>query len=285
MDYSSRGIPPDFGLSGEEALFSTVFQNPGMERPLNSAQLTSGLAYQRPVNQREVDELANDWQPDLFEPPIVSYRDGKFFLVDGQRRIAALRQRNRGGDVTVLCRVFENLTYEEEADLLVRIDRAKKNMTLSESTNARRESRKDPTTEIIFQILRRAGFTWTLQRRETGNYKINATSAVFHAYNLLGKTDFARMMDLLRGTWEGSPASVTATMLAGMSLFVKTYDLELDDQNFVRRLSAVSAVKVLALAKEEDSKGSRNLRCARVLWQLYNKGCRMERQLPRRGKI
>ena len=125
MAYRDRVIPPDFGMYGQEPLFSAVFRNPGAERPLNSAQLTSGLEYQRPVSQRDVDELAENWQPDLFEPPVVSHRDGKLFLVDGQRRIAALRQRNHGGDVTVLCRVFEDLTYEEEADLLVRIDRAK----------------------------------------------------------------------------------------------------------------------------------------------------------------
>ena len=53
-------------------------KDPGVERTLSTAQLTSGLAYQREVNEREVERLIREWDNRLLEPLIVSYRDGRF---------------------------------------------------------------------------------------------------------------------------------------------------------------------------------------------------------------
>ena len=80
-----------------ETVSGTEYRNPGIDREIHTDHLTSGLPYQRPVNPREVDRLIREWDERLLEPVIVSFRDGKFNVVDGQHRISAMRKMNGGG--------------------------------------------------------------------------------------------------------------------------------------------------------------------------------------------
>ena len=52
------------------------------------------------------------------------------------------------------------------------------------------------------------------------------TRALVNAYRLLGGAAFTRMLQLLWDAWEGDPRSLTASILSGMALFVKTYETE-----------------------------------------------------------
>jgi len=69
----------------------TEYRNPGIDRELHTDRLTSGLPYQRPVNPKEVDRLIREWDERLLDPVTVSFRDGKFYVVDGQHRISAMQ--------------------------------------------------------------------------------------------------------------------------------------------------------------------------------------------------
>ena len=69
--------------------------------------MTSGQPYQRPVEEKDVDDLIRKWDDHLLKPLIVSFRDGHFYLIDGQHRVAALRKMNGGAEVVVPCQVKE----------------------------------------------------------------------------------------------------------------------------------------------------------------------------------
>ena len=286
MSYRRRKLPHDFSGTGQKGTpESQVYKSAGSERVLNTSILYSGLSYQRPVNQRDVEKLVRDWSDALFEPPIVSHRGGKYYLVDGQRRVSAIRKMNGGKDANVTCRVFYGMSYEDEALLLYRLDQAKKRMTLSQSTNARMISKQDGTMQNIEKILHEEGFQWMLDRRSVGDYKINATSAVLRAYDMLGRNNFSWMFSLLRQTWHGSPASLGAFMLNGLALFVKTYDTDIDEHTFIHRVGALDADKLLTMAKSNPTSSKQKIQCARTLRELYNKGCRTDSKLPCRGLI
>lgn len=92
---------PEPGTQAVKPQAASGYHNPGMECPaslereIHTDRLTSGLPYQRPVNQREVERLVREWDERLLDPITVSFRDGKFFVVDGQHRISALRSVKR----------------------------------------------------------------------------------------------------------------------------------------------------------------------------------------------
>ena len=99
MSYRKRHEPPKTGQQTFLPPAEVEYSNPGAIRTLSTSRLTSGLPYQRPVEQKNVDKLIHHWNSLELYPVIVSFRDGKFNVVDGQNRIAAIRQMAGVGDV------------------------------------------------------------------------------------------------------------------------------------------------------------------------------------------
>lgn len=279
MSYRKKHFPPKEDKQIEqENIFPPEYTNPGVLRVLPTSKLISGLGYQRPVVASEVKRLVEKWDNNLLDPLTVSFRDGHFYVVDGQHRVSALREIS-DGDVLVLCRIYTGLTYEQEAELCVKLDRAKKRMSLAQSTHALLESGADPRLKQINRLLNFEGFTWALGKKRGGDYEITITQAVISAYELLGSAAFSRMMWLFENTWHGDPSSLCAVMFAGMALFVKTYEPVMNDHTFVQRLSVVSPEEIIRRSKSDFSTNSNSLRCAKVLWNKYNSGRRGDRKL------
>lgn len=253
-----------------------TYANPGVDKTIYTSKLTSGLPYQRPVNQKEVDRLIHEWDDRLLDPLTVSFRDGKFNVVDGQHRIAAIRQMNNGHDVSVACKVYDGLTYKQEADLCYKLDKAKKRLSLSQSTNALAESGADAEIAEVKRIVESCGFVWALNKSAGKTGEIVATRSVIDAYRLLGGASFTRMCSLLWNTWQGNIRSLSAAVISGMALFVKTYDTELDDRTFVKRLSGTDPYEIVRRGKADFSTSKAALRYARIILEKYN--------APRGGK-
>lgn len=264
-------------------LFDVEYSNPGVDRTLPTSRLTSGLPYQRPVDEKEVDRLIREWDDRLLEPLTVSFRDGRFNVVDGQHRIAAMVKKNGGREVMVPCKVYSGLSYEEEAALCYKLDKAKRRLSLSQSTNALVESGMDAEATEIRRLVEGAGFRWALGKKSGREHEIVATRAVINAYRLLGGDAFSRMLTLLGQTWHGAPHSLNAVVLSGLALFLKTYDTELNDRIFIKRLSAVEPDEIIRRGRLDFSTNSTALRYARVFLEKYN-GQRGSRRLPYRFK-
>ncbi len=237
---------------------------------IDTGALISGLPYQRPVRENKLAKLMREWDPGLLDPLVVSYRDGCFYLVDGQHRVIVLRRRN-GGDVTVPCKLYRGLTYQQEADLCYRLDRSREHLSMAQATNALLEAGTDPEIMEVQRLLSANGFTWALDQRIPGNYEIIATRAVISAYRLLGGADFDRMFRLLSAAWHGAPSTLRAGFLSGMALFLKTYGMELTDHTAVKRLTFIDPEEVLRRGRTDFSTNRAALRYARVLWRLYNR--------------
>ena len=181
----------------------------------------------------------------------------------------------------VVCKVYSGLTYEQEADLCFKLDKAKKRLSLSQSTNALAESGTDAEVAEIRRLVELVGFHWALGKKSGREYEIIATRAIFNSYRLLGGPDFSRMLGLLFHTWRGNPRSLTAALL---SLFLKTYGTELDDNHFIRRLSVIDPEEIIRRGRLDYSTSNNSLRYARVLLEKYNGTRRTNKQLPYRFK-
>ena len=261
----------------ENSVERTEALNPGRLQEIYLSRLTSGLNYQRTVDEKAVRKLAENWNPRYLDPVTVSYRDGKYNVIDGQHRVAAIRRMKESGklkfdtDVKVLCIVHTGLTYQEEAELFYRLDQCRKKLSSAQSVNALLQSGADPEINDIHGMLKKRGIQWSLDNSAAGDYKIRATRATIYAYRLLGRDAFSRMLVLLLETWRGDPASLSAMMLSGMALFLKTYETRINDRTFSSRLSGVAPEEIIKKAKTDLSVSRNDLRCARSLLVQYNK--------------
>ena len=146
-----QDTPQQTSLPGMEA------DTPWEEMHLSLKDLYSGQPYQRPVKNRWVDELVRKWDPRLSTPLVVSCRDGRYYIVDGQHRACAMRKKNDGKDVTALCQVYRGLTYEQEAELYYKLDQAKGHLRLAHATKALLESGSNAEITEIRRLLEDAG--------------------------------------------------------------------------------------------------------------------------------
>ncbi len=249
------------------------FLNPGMIRMLSTSQITSGLPYQRPVEEKDVDKLIRNWNRVVIEPLVVSFRDGRFNLVDGQHRICAMRKMNGGKDVMALCRIHTGMTYQDEADLCHQLDLSKHRLTLAQSMNAQIESGKNAEVREIRSLIEQNGFTWVMGKKCNKSHEIAATRAVINAYQLLGGAAFSRMLDLLNRVWHGDAYSLNGAFISGMALFLKTYETAIDDHSFAKRLSGVTPESIINIGKQDFTTNKRALRYARAILSKYNSMC------------
>ena len=243
------------------------YGNPGTIRSLSTSRLTSGLPYQRPLKQERIDKIIREWNPRKLTPAVVSFRDGKFNLVDGQNRAEAMRQMAGGKDVIVPCIIHTGMTYQEEADMYAALDTDKTPLTPRQHTKALVEAGSDPKIMDIRRLVEENGFTWALDTQTGVPYEIAPVRTLINAYQLLGGAAFSRMLALMAGAWQGTPHSLRSSMLSGMALFLKTYEPELDDQTFIDCMSAVSPDEIIRRGRIDSSIA---LRFARIIWDSYN---------------
>jgi hypothetical protein len=84
---------------------------------VKSALLILCIEYQRMLRMEKVSQIAENFSEYIANEPKVSYRDGRFYVFDGQNTVEARRTCNGGKDVTIRCKVFYGLTKEDEATL------------------------------------------------------------------------------------------------------------------------------------------------------------------------
>ena len=195
-----------------------------------------------------------------------------------------MRMKNNGKDMVTLCQVYRGLTYEQEAELYYKLDRAKGHLRLAHATKALLESGSNPELNEVKRLLEEAGFIWALDKPTGKDFEIGSIRAVTNSYRLLGGTAFARMLLLLAKTWHGTPSSLKSYVLSGMALFVKTFETELKDATFIKRMSTVDPEEIIRRGKADFSTNNASLRYARVIWDKYNGHQRGGRKLTYRFK-
>ena len=283
MSYRKKHYPAKPEKPERDSPLSDVeYDRPGTERSLFTGRLTSGLPYQRPVDEKEVNRLIREWDDHLLDPLVVSFRDGKFNVVDGQHRVAAMRKMNGGKEVMVPCIIYSGLTYEQEADLCYKLDKAKKRLTLAQATNALAESGTDADIRTVKSLIEANGFVWALDRRTRAANEIGSIRALMKSWRALGNEEFSRMLVLLRCTWGGHPDSLTSFVFSGMTTFLKTYSAEMDDRIFIRQLSKVEPDEIVRRGKLDFSTNNNGLRYARVILEKYNNQRKNAKKLPYR---
>ena len=179
---------------------------------------------------------------------------------------------------------YAGLTYEQEAELYYMLDQTRGKLRLGHATKALVESGANAEIIDVKQRVEDAGFVWALDRPTGEPFEISVTRAVINAYRLLGGAAFSRMLGLIAGAWHGTPSSLKASIFSGMALFVKTYETELVDQIFIKRLSAVDPDEIIRRGKVDFSTNKASLRFARVILSKYNSQQRGGRKLPYRYK-
>lgn len=240
-------------------------------------QIRVSTAGQRDLNPSRVDHILANLDLEQIGTPTVNERDGGYYVIDGQHRIAAMRAFFEGDpDIKVQCWTYFGLTEAVEAEKFLKL-----NDTLTVSAFAKFRvgvAAGRPTETEIDRIVRANGAVVS-QDKIPG--AIAAVGTLRTVYTRMGGGALGHTVRIIRDAY-GDPG-FEAVVLHGLALVLERYGDEVDDAKFVTRLGkANGGVKGLINRGERYRLQTGNLKAhcvAAAAVDIYNAG-RGGKKLP-----
>lgn len=192
----------------------------------------SGQA-QRELRPHRVDELLSKFDIDLLGYPVVSFRDGSFWIIDGQHRIEALKAW-LGDDwekQALTCEIRSGLTEQQEAKLFLELNNKLTVNTFQKFKVAVTAKELEPT--VVKRVVESVGLRISLDKE-------NSVRAVSTLLQILKRSDVNNLRRTLTIVHEsfGDPG-LSASVINGVSKVCERYNTALNDKEAIARLSSV----------------------------------------------
>ena len=204
-------------------------------RLINSSQLKSKQNYQRNINTAFVQKIVSEFDPNKVDPVHVSYRDGKYYIIDGQHTVAALEIANGNKPVDVICIVHKGMTYTDEASYYVEQYEKKHRHTYNEMTMARYEAGEKLPCELALKVKNVGGRLPYDKSAKTG-MKIGAVKKVTTLYQKDSDHTILAIKCLVEA-YKGRENTIPADIIAGTMEFLRLYDNRVLTSRLVEALS------------------------------------------------
>lgn len=205
---------------------------------------------QRELKQYRVDHLVAHFDHEQVGTPVVNERHGRFFIIDGQHRVAALKEIY---DDThqVQCWAYAGLTEEEEAEKFLKL-----NDTLTVGAMDRYlvsvEAGRAIETDID-RIVRACGLTVSNNKAEGC---IGAVGTLRRVYVRSGANVLSRSLRMIDSAF-GS-AGMDSKVIDGIAMLCARYNGELKDELAVMKLRNMRGGVVGLMGKASVIKQSTN---------------------------
>jgi hypothetical protein len=228
--------------------------------------------YQRDLDPKRVTKMIHDFDQRLVGVLEVSARaDGRFAILDGQHRWAAICQAHPyGTNAHLACQIHTGLTVEEEAHLYYELDTKRKNLSWWERWRARRGT-GDPAVLAIEEVLTRHN----LQVHPSAiDGNLRATKAIETIVTQLGELQMLdNVLVVLTSAYGRAFDAFDGALMQGVALVLGNYDLdELDLDRLVTQLTDIPPrqLRARAASMREAHRGTLPRLCAAVIVERYN---------------
>lgn len=238
---------------------------------LRPSQINVDLLYQRPLNKKRVEQIVREFNGDTFNEPKVSYRDGKYWVYDGQHSIAAWRELFNGEDKTMLCKVYTGMTWLDECEAFIRQNGIVVDPTTNDKLSAAYNARRADVVAMVDGV-KLAGMGVSFKANKCRGM-IVATGALFRAYNLLGMDAYVDMLTAMREAWNGQEDSLNGIMISGMAKFYNAFYGNFNRESLVRSLAKVRPADIIREGKASRSGNG----YAKEIAKVYNNKRRTHR--------
>ena len=115
----------------------------------SSKIITPVSLYQRKTDTARVADIAANFDERIANEPKVSFRDGNYFVFDGQHTVMARIKCNGGKHLPILCKVYYDLSAEDEAKLFATQTGFSSNLTSGERLRAKAYANDQTTVNFI----------------------------------------------------------------------------------------------------------------------------------------
>jgi len=234
---------------------------------LKSNQIKVDPVYQRPISDGEIKDIVKNWNPNVRNEPKVSFRDGTYYVFDGQHTIVSSVAKNGGKPVTIRCKVFFGLTQLDEAELFLLQNGCARAVNPIQRMHTRYKLGEQKIVDIV-KAVECAGITVGFNgSKRTG--QIVCARSLEKAYDILGIAPFRSMMNTVAKAWHGDKVSLSGKMIDGMTVFYKKYYGLFDEQELIDDLAMVFPSQIISSANSKVGDSTQEV--ARLICEIYNK--------------
>ena len=191
---------------------------------VNSALLFPCMEYQRLLRTEKVASIAENFSEYIANEPKVSYRDGRFYVFDGQNTVEARRTCNGGKDVTIRCKVFYGLTKEDEATLFAIQTGNATCLTAGERLRANLVA-ENPDALYFVGITSNAGVEFAYDGIRAP-WKIYCIETAYELYKQYGCERYVEMLHIINEAWKGNVDSNPAFEEPSMILLEQIFTID-----------------------------------------------------------
>lgn len=202
---------------------------------------------------------------DLYQinPVKVSRRDGINYVFNGQHTIEIVARVSGSRETPVWCMIYDDLCYEEEADIFANQMKYVKPLTPYEIFLANIEAGNDQQL-IIKELVESYGLV--LSNKKAPN-NIAAITTIENIYEKYGYQVLSNVLRVVIATWEGECYSLSSNVLNAIAKIIITYGDSFDEEIFKARLGEIPIKQVLRVGKE---RGGGALGVAEAMVLAYN---------------
>ena len=235
-------------------------------------------SYQRLIKTRKVKKIVENFDQNLVHVVKVSFRDGVYWDFDGDHTVVSCKEHNGGKDLAIWCKVFYDMTYEDEAYYFAKQNGYSSLPTKNETLRARHEAGDSEQLKAYELILRCAGFEVDYSDAPSLD-KTPRCHATLFGYFEKDRESFIDMIDILQSVWYGEKTAFNITLLSGLFKFIVEYQRvpNYNLKTLKKQLSKKSPSQVVKACRETADTGE--YKRARVILKMYNQGLRKENRL------
>ena len=219
------------------------------------------------VKNRDNDDTANE--------PKVSFRNGRYYVTDGQHTIEARILRNGGKDLPILCKIYTGLTMQQEALFFAEQNGHAAPLTAGIKLRAKVVGEDAPSVAFL-AATNRVGLDFNYDSLQLSDYSISCVGTALKLYNQMGEKIYCEALRLIVAAWEGKPDSFRASVLRGMMHFMELYHGEFSEERLIRALRSVHPMEIYRSGMDNPAKLPGWKKYVFPIYMAYNGKCRKD---------
>lgn len=208
--------------------------------------LVSNQDYQRSLSMQHVRKAVENFDLNQINPIKVSRRNGINYVFNGQHTAEIVALASGSRETPVWCMIYDELEYNEEADIFANQMKNVKPLLPYEIFNANCEAGSEKEL-MIRSLVESYNLKITSSSTPGG---ICAVGALDSIYSKFGYEMLNHVLGLIIMTWEGEPKSFSANMMNGVARLLNAFGDEIKDNVFKEKLGDISVREVVKTAKE-----------------------------------
>ena len=241
---------------------------------VSSRDLEIPDAYQRKLNTERVAKIVAGFNERIANEPKVSFRDGHYYVFDGQHTIVARRHMIGNNDLPILCKVYYGMTEADEALLFAMQTGYSAALTPSAKLRANLRG-EDKASGEFYEATEEAGLHVGFERGG-GTGRILCINTAFAEFKRVGAEVYKEALTLLLEAWGGDPDSLRAEVIQGIVHFVELYHGEFSEERLLRALRNIHPVDIYRIGQDDPAKLRGWKKYVFPIYTAYNGKCRKD---------